>query len=171
MLFQGHLQAWWIVERNSQTMKAIAERGETLPTKVVSSYNMSSQSRQKEETVWQKAIFKFTWRHPRVVPVTIHETHICIHQGWGKSMGKATWHTWWTTQWGRRTITRVKGHWITYRWMGYPTFPGFEISYSLVRRGGILWTAGVWALSWTSMEITRQLTALLGSCLHNGEMI
>lgn len=59
-----------IAERNHQMIKAIAERGETLPTEPVSWYNMLPKSGQKEKTVPQKVIFNCMFIHPRAVPVT-----------------------------------------------------------------------------------------------------
>ena len=54
--------------RNHRTIKALAERGETLPEQVVFWYNMSQRSGQKEEIMPHETVYKYTWRHPRAVP-------------------------------------------------------------------------------------------------------
>ena len=57
-----------IVERHHRTIKAVAERGRIDPVEAVFWYNMAPRSGQDENTVPQRAIFKYNWRHPSVVP-------------------------------------------------------------------------------------------------------
>ena len=53
-----------IVERHHRTVKALAERGGIDPCEAVFWYNMTPRSGQAVETIPQRAIYTYEWRHP-----------------------------------------------------------------------------------------------------------
>ena len=55
-----------IVERHHRTIKAMAERGSISPMEAVFWYNMSPRAGQAENSVPQRAVFRYEWRHPAV---------------------------------------------------------------------------------------------------------
>lgn len=97
-----------IVERHHRTIKAIAERGQISPPEAVFWYNMAPKSGQKVESVPQRAVFKYEWRHPRTaqVPAEEGEKRATVRVGeevWIKPPDARC-----TTRWGRGIVTSVQ---------------------------------------------------------------
>ena len=57
-----------IIERSHRTIKVIAERSNISPLKAVFWYNSSPKTRQEIDSVPQRALFRYEWRHPAKVP-------------------------------------------------------------------------------------------------------
>ena len=57
-----------IVERRHRTIKTMAERGSISPMEAVFWYNVSPRAGQDENSVPQRAVFCYEWRHPAVQP-------------------------------------------------------------------------------------------------------
>ena len=95
-----------IVERNHRTIKAIAERGRVSPMEAVFWYNSSPRDRQKEETIPQRSVFNYVWRHPEVVPCQREQS-----EGSAVSVGEEVWvkpaSAKCTAQWGRGRVSRI----------------------------------------------------------------
>ena len=58
-----------IVERHHRTIKVSAERGDISPIEAVFWYNMSPRNGQNDNSVPQKALFTYEWRHPGNVAI------------------------------------------------------------------------------------------------------
>lgn len=96
-----------IVERHHRTIKAMAERAQVTPMEAVFWYNMSPKSGQDETTVPQRAVFKYEWRHPSMVPKSVggEEGGASVQIGdevWVKPPNAKC-----TSQWGKGTVTDV----------------------------------------------------------------
>ena len=92
-----------IVERNHRTVKAIAERGGITPIEATFWYNMAPKVGQREETVPQRSIFLYEWRHPKNKLPDVDEGPPRIQIGeevWVKPPNVRC-----TTQWGRGIVT------------------------------------------------------------------
>ena len=96
-----------IVERHHRTIKAMAERGGIAPGEAVFWYNMSPREGQCEESVPQRSLFKYDWRHPAAdVPISQAEQDETVRMGeevWVKPPEARC-----TTQWCRGVVTGVK---------------------------------------------------------------
>ena len=57
-----------IVERHHRTIKTMAERGSISPMEAVFWYNVSPRAGQDENSVPQRTVFRYEWRHPAVQP-------------------------------------------------------------------------------------------------------
>ena len=94
-----------IVERHHRTIKALAERGQITPMEAVYWYNMAPRSGLDETTVPQRAVFRYEWRHPNVIPIGETKGTATINIGeevWVKPPDAKC-----TSQWKRGTVTDV----------------------------------------------------------------
>ena len=96
-----------IVERNHRTIKSIAERGGITPMEAVFWYNMSPRVGQVEDSVPQRSVFCYEWRHPAVDPVVVEP----VGEPEVVKLGDEVWvkppQARCTTQWGRGVVTEV----------------------------------------------------------------
>ena len=73
-----------IVEKHHRTIRAMAERGSISPMEAVFWYNMSPRAGQAENSVPQRAVFRYEWRHPTVQPeLKDHDKEITVRGGRG----------------------------------------------------------------------------------------
>ena len=96
-----------IVERHHRTIKAIAERGNISPLEAVYWYNISPRSGQRDDSVPQRSVFKYDWRHPAVVPKAEEEPESVPIK-----LGEEVWvkppNTRCTTKWQKGKVTSIK---------------------------------------------------------------
>ena len=94
-----------IVERHHRTVKAIAERGHISPREAVFWYNITPRSGQDEQSVPQHLIYRYSWRHPLVVPETERDEAAPVRIGeevWVKPPNARC-----TTRWSKGLVTGV----------------------------------------------------------------
>lgn len=93
-----------IVERHHRTIKAMAERGGIAPTEAVFWYNMSPRSGQNANSVPQRSVFRYDWRHPAADPPLKEEEEVETI-----NLGDEVWvkppHARCTTQWRKGIVT------------------------------------------------------------------
>lgn len=65
-----------IVERHHRTIKAMAERGRITPAEAVFWYNMSPRSGQNVDSVPQRLVFRYDWRHPAAATLVKKEDEV-----------------------------------------------------------------------------------------------
>ena len=71
-----------IVERHHRTIKAMAERGNISPMEAVFWYNMSPRAGQADNSVPQRTVFRYEWRHPAVqLELKGHDTETTVKVG------------------------------------------------------------------------------------------
>ena len=95
-----------IVECHHLTIKAMAERGGIRPQEVVFWYNTSPRSGQSEESVPQRALFWYEWRHPALQPYqesNEREARVTVgEEVWVKPPNARC-----TTQWQKGRVTGI----------------------------------------------------------------
>lgn len=98
-----------IVERNHRTIKAIAERGNISPLEAVFWYNMSPRTGQREDSVPQKALFNYDWRHPVMPPPSVRSIEASTFK-----LGDEVWvkppFVKCTSHWKKGTVTGVNSN-------------------------------------------------------------
>lgn len=99
-----------IVERHHRTIKAIAERGRISPLEAVFWYNMAPRFGQREDSIPQRAIFRYDWRHPSVDP----QPNEGEATGTGVELGDEVWvkppGARCTSHWQRGVVTRLNSN-------------------------------------------------------------
>ena len=71
-----------IVERHHRAIKAMAKRGSISPMEAVFWCNMLPRTGQAENSVSQRAVFRYEWRHPTVQPkLKDHDTETIVEVG------------------------------------------------------------------------------------------
>lgn len=96
-----------IVERHHRTIKAMAERARVTPMEAVFWYNMSPRTGQDERTVPQRAMFRYEWRHPSMMPEAVRGDGEAVSIKIGDEVWVKPPNVRCTTQWGRGTVTEV----------------------------------------------------------------
>ena len=95
-----------IVERHHRTIKAMAERGSISPMEAVFWYNMSPRAGQAENSVPQRAVFRYEWRHPAVQPeLKDHDKETTVEVGeevWVKTANARC-----TALWQKGVVTAI----------------------------------------------------------------
>ena len=95
-----------IVERHHRTIKASAERGDINPIEAVFWYNMSPRNGQNDNSVPQKTLFTYEWRHPGNVAIQDNpEMNSRIEVGeevWVKPPNARC-----TTKWKKGRVTQI----------------------------------------------------------------
>ena len=95
-----------IVERHHRTIKATAERGGIRPQEAVFWYNASPRSGQSEDSVPQRSLFRYEWRHPALQPLQekdVKEAQVKIgEEVWVKPPNARC-----TTQWRKGIVTGI----------------------------------------------------------------
>ena len=95
-----------IVERHHRTIKAMAERGNISPMEAVFWYNMSPRAGQADNSVPQRTVFRYEWRHPTVLPeLKDHDTETTVKVGeevWVKPAGARC-----TALWQKGLVTAI----------------------------------------------------------------
>ena len=95
-----------IVERHHRTIKAMAVRGSISPMEAVFWYNMSPRAGQAENSVPQRAVFHYEWRHPAVQPeLKDHDKETTVEVGeevWVKPAD-----TKYTALWQKGVVTAI----------------------------------------------------------------
>lgn len=96
-----------IVERHHRTIKTLAERGRISPQQAVFWYNLTPRSGQDDNTVPQRLLYKYDWRHPlSTVPKSNEEPGAGTIQ-----IGDEVWvkppHARCTTEWKKGQVTTV----------------------------------------------------------------
>ena len=95
-----------IVERHHRTIKSSSEKGSMNPIEAVFWYNMSAREGQNENTVPQRAVYKYDWRHPCVQMKEEDEKQLSkINIGdevWVKPPNARC-----TTKWNKGRVTKV----------------------------------------------------------------
>ena len=84
----------------------IAERGNKTPLEAVFWYNMSPRSGQSEDSIPQRAVFRYDWRHPAVQPLPKQEGDITTVK-----LGEEVWvkppHARCTSHWQKGIVTGI----------------------------------------------------------------
>ena len=95
-----------IIGRHHRTIKAMAERGNISPMEAVFSYNMSPSAGQADNSVPQRTVFRYEWRHPAVQPdLKDHDTETTVKVGeevWVKPAGARC-----TALWPKGVVTAI----------------------------------------------------------------
>lgn len=95
-----------IIERHHRTIKTMAERGGISPLQAVFWYNMSPRSGQDEQSVPQRSIFRYDWRHPAAAPPKVGEEKAA-----SVKLGEEVWvkpaHARCTSHWQKGVITGI----------------------------------------------------------------
>ena len=93
-----------IVERHHRTIKAMAERGGITPSEAVFWYNLSPRSGQNADSVPQRSVFRYDWRHPAADPPLKEEDEVETIK-----LGDEVWvkppHARCTTRWQKGIVT------------------------------------------------------------------
>lgn len=99
-----------IVEHHHCTIKAMAERMQISPIEAVFWYNMSPSSGEDGETVPQKAVFRYKWRHLNVKPRPFGEEDQSALVQIGEEVWVKPFDALCTTQWRRGRVTAENSH-------------------------------------------------------------
>ena len=94
-----------IVERHHRTIKALAERGNISPIQAVFWYNLTPRSGLDENSVPQRSVFRYEWRHPVSVPEFVDVDSAPVKLGdevWVKPPNARC-----TTKWRKGDITNI----------------------------------------------------------------